>query len=118
MIAIKDSSNCIVLGDDMEFVIYSENYPVDNEGNRIPERKAHEGNRRLGDIIIQTPSVKYRFKKIHLSNEFTDIINSCVANYIEEGKKDFVIYLDSLVIEDDNMDFWEFLYEDLSIEKA
>ena len=118
MIVIKSISNSIVLSDNTEFAVCAEEYPVDKSGNRIPQRKATEESPRLGDLIVQTPSVRYSFTKVPNVYKWVDQINSCIIDNIEEGKSSFVIDLGIEMIQTDDLAVHDFYCEEFSIEKV
>ena len=106
MIIIKDASNCIVLGDGSEFVIYAYNYLIEEDSNDL---------HLFGDITIQTPSMKYSFKRVYEAELWAREIQNCIVKYVEKGKKNCVIDLDELIVQIEDNSILEFGYEDFSI---
>lgn len=91
--------NLVCIPDNVSYIIYSDDYLLDKEGNRKEYSDPDFGKcYEYGDLCIETESVTYRFKKIYASYQWVAWLTDKIAEAYADGSKNAVIDMASLEV--------------------
>ncbi len=89
MVFIMSLFNMVYLPTNSEFTIYTEDYYIDDDGQRydvMPHGNVYE----YGDLIIETPQKRYIYRKIYSAYDYC----ATLIQKIKEHRSDPVILID------------------------
>lgn len=99
MLIIKTKVKLVCIPDNVPYMIYTDDYLLDKEGNR---KDPHDEDSLkcydYGDLCIETESVTYRFKNIYAAYEWVELLNDKIAEAYAGGSKNAVIDMASLEV--------------------
>ena len=89
MVLIMSLFNMVYLPTNGEYTIYTEDYYIDDDGQRydvMPHGNVYE----YGDLIIETPQKRYIYRKIYSAYDYC----ATLIQKIKEHRSDPVILID------------------------
>ena len=97
MLILKTMFNLVCIPDNVPYMIYSDEYLLDKEGNRKEYSDPDIGKYyQYGDLCIQTESVTYKFSKIYACYQWVAWLNNKIIEAYADGSKNAVIDMASL----------------------
>lgn len=92
MLIIKTLFSLVCIPDNIPYIIYSEDYLLDKEGNQKDYSDPDSGKcYEYGDLLIETETVTYRFCKIYSCFQWVAWLNDKIADVYANGNRNAVI---------------------------